>query len=116
MDIEANKVIVRRYMEMWNTGNIALADEVLSSAYLDYAHPEILSPEHVKQAVLKIRAASPNFHITIDCMISEGDIVALRNIIRRTHQEREVVSRVMMFIRIANGKMVELWTGTEVSG
>ena len=31
MDSEANKAVVKRYIEMWNTGNVALADEVLAT-------------------------------------------------------------------------------------
>jgi predicted SnoaL-like aldol condensation-catalyzing enzyme len=115
MNLEANKAIVRRYIEMWNTGNIMLADEVLAPAYVDYAHPEVVGPESVKQSVLKFRTTFPHFHITIQVLISEGDIVALRSVLRRTHQGKEIVSGVMWFVRIADGKMVELWTGNETS-
>jgi len=45
-------------------------------------------------------------------MVSEGEMVALRHTLPRTHQGKEVVSRLMWFIRLANGKMVELWTGS----
>jgi predicted SnoaL-like aldol condensation-catalyzing enzyme len=108
MDIEANKALVRRYIEMWNTGNVELADEVLSPTWVDHAHPEVTSVESVKQAVQKIRAAFPDFCITIESMLSEGDLVALRGIARR-----EGTSRVMWFVRIASGKMEEMWTGSE---
>jgi len=46
----------------------------------------------------------------------------MRNVIRGTHQEvfagfplsgKEVILRGMGFIRIANGKMVELWNGQD---
>jgi predicted SnoaL-like aldol condensation-catalyzing enzyme len=116
MDPEANKALVRRYMEMWNTGNVELADEVLASAWVDHAHPEVTGPESVKQAVSKIRATSPDFRIVIESMLSEGDMVALRGTVLRTQQGKEVASRVMWFVRIANGKMVEMWTGSEISG
>jgi hypothetical protein len=33
MDAEANKAIVRRYIETWNTGQVALADELLAPTY-----------------------------------------------------------------------------------
>ena len=110
MDIEANKSLVRRYIEMWNTGNVELADEVLSSTWVDHAHPEVTSIESVKQVVQKIRAAFPDFCITIESILSEGDLVALRGIVRR-----EGVSRVMWFVRIVSRKMEEIWTGSEES-
>ncbi len=115
MDAEANKAIVRRYMEMWNTGQVALADELLAPTYVDHAHPEVTGPESVKQAVPKFCAAFPDFRISIGDIVSEGDLVALRAILRRTQQGKEVVSRVMWFVRIADGMMVELWTGSETS-
>jgi predicted SnoaL-like aldol condensation-catalyzing enzyme len=110
MDLEANKALVRRYMEMWNTGNVELADEVLAPSWVDHAHPEVTGPESVKQAVLEVRTALPDFRITIDFMMSEGDMVALRGTILRMLQGKEAVSRVMWLIRIADGKMVEQWT------
>jgi predicted SnoaL-like aldol condensation-catalyzing enzyme len=115
MDTEANKAVVRRYMEMWNTGNVALADELLAPTYVDHAHPEVTGPESVKQAVLRFRAAFPDFHISLGDMVSEGDLVALRATLRRTQQGKEVVSRVTWFVRFAGGMMAELWTGSETS-
>jgi hypothetical protein len=38
MDIEANKKIVRRYVELWSTDNLGLADEVLAADFVDHTH------------------------------------------------------------------------------
>ena len=111
MNSEANKALVRRYISMWNTGNMEWADEVLAPSWVDHAHPEVTGAESVKQAVQKIRAAFPDFHITIENILSEGDLVALRATVRR-----ESTSHVMWFVRIASGKMEEMWTGSETSG
>ena len=110
MNPEANKTVIKRYIEMWNTGNVALADEVLIPTWVDHAHPEVTDLESVKQAVLKIRAAFPDFCITIESIVGEGNLVALRATVRR-----EIVSRIMWFVRLADGKMVEMWTGSEAS-
>lgn len=116
MDVEANKAIVRRYIEMWNTGHLALADELLAPTYVDHAHPEVTGPASVKQALQQFRAAFPDFRVTPEEMVSEADLVAVRATLRRTQQGKEVVSRVMWFVRIAQGRMAELWTGSETSG
>jgi predicted ester cyclase len=115
MDNETNKALVRRYLEMWNTGQVELADEVLAPTWVDHAHPEVISPESVKQAVSQTRAAFPDFHITIETIVSEEDQVALRGRIQRTQQGTKMVSAVMWFVRLASGKMVEMWTGSETS-
>jgi len=39
MDIEVNKAIIRRYIELWSTGNLVLADEVLAADFVDHTHP-----------------------------------------------------------------------------
>src|SRR5438128_1472535 len=110
MDIETNKGIVKRYIEMWNTGNVALADEVLAPNYVDHAHPEVTGPEAVKQSVLVVQAAYPQFHITIDLIMSENDLVALQGTIKSTRQGKEVILPVAWFARIESGKMAEWWT------
>src|SRR5258706_15006676 len=114
MDLEANKALVRRYVELWNTGNLALADEVLSADFVDHAHTEFTpGSESVKQAVIDFRTGFPDAHVTTEHMMSERDFVAMHNVIRGTHQDvfagfpptgKEVVLQGMGFVRIANGK------------
>jgi len=111
MNIEANKAPVRGYIEMWNTGDVALADEVLATDWVDHAHPEVVGTDHVKQAVVKVRAAFPDFHITIEQIIAEGELVAVRATVLRGGK----TSRVMWLVRVAEGKMREMWTGSESS-
>jgi predicted SnoaL-like aldol condensation-catalyzing enzyme len=111
MDIEANKALIRGYIEMWNTGNVALADKVLAADWMDHAHPEIVGTDNVKQSVVKVRTAFLDFHITIEQIVAEGDLVALRVSILRGGK----TTRVMWFVRVADGKMREMWTGSEIS-
>lgn len=123
MDLEANKALVKRYVEMWATGNVALADEILAAAYIDHTHPDQApGPESVKQEVTAFRAGFPDARITIEQMIGEGDTIAFRFMLRGTHQGpfagfaptgKEVVLTGIDFIRIADGKMVELWSCQE---
>ena len=116
MHQEANKAIVHRYIEIWNTGNAALAAAVLAPTYVDHAHPEATSLESFGQALQRTRTAFPDFHITIDMMISQDDLVALRGTIRRTQQGKVNITQVIWFVRIGDGKMAEIWTGIESSG
>jgi predicted SnoaL-like aldol condensation-catalyzing enzyme len=111
--MESNKAIVERYFELWNTGNLALADAILASNYVDHAHPEVVGTESVKQSVTRTRQALPDFNITVEAIIGERDLVAVRAVIRRTQKGELITSRVMWFVRIINGQMTDLWTGTE---
>ena len=87
MGTEANKMLVRHYVELYNTGDVALADEVIALDFVDYTHPELRSgPEDVKNEVTSFRAAFPDARITVEDIISEGDTVAFRFVLRGTHQ------------------------------
>lgn len=78
MNIEANKALVRRYIELWETGNLVLADEILAAEYVDHTHPHHLpGPEPVKQEVAAFRSGFPDARITVEQMIGEGDLIGL---------------------------------------
>src|SRR5437588_3228716 len=123
MNIEANKAIVRKYIELWSTGNLALADEVLAADFVDHTHPnQAAGPESVKQEVKTFREGFPDARITIEQMIGEGDTVAFRFALRGSHlgmfagfapTGKEDVLTGVDFIRLADGKMVELWSTQE---
>ena len=126
MGTEANKMLVRRYVELYNTGDVALADEVIALDFVDYTHPELRpGPEDVKHEVTSFRAAFPDARITIEDIIGEGDTVAFRFVLRGTHQGtfaglpatgKEVTVTGMDFIRIVEGKLVELWSNQDTLG
>ncbi len=40
MSLETNKVIVRRYNKLWQTGEVQIADEIIRPGYVDHSHPE----------------------------------------------------------------------------
>ncbi len=113
MTTDSNKAVVERYFEMWNTGEVAVADEILAVEYVDYAHPEVKGTSSVNQSVLRVRTIDPTFHIAIEFLIAEGDLVALRGRVQRTQQGQSIVSHVLWFVRVRDGKMIELWTGTK---
>ena len=39
-DIEANKALVRRYLELWGSSDLQLAQEILAADFVDHTHPE----------------------------------------------------------------------------
>jgi len=120
MTIEANKALVRRYIELWETGNRALADEILAAEFIDHAHPDQPpGPEPVKQEVMAFRTAFPDAHATIEATIGEGDLVAFRFVLQGTYSgpfaEFSPTGQVAVltgadFVRIADGKICELWS------
>jgi steroid delta-isomerase-like uncharacterized protein len=120
MSNESYKTLIMLYIELWKTGNLEIADEIFAPDYVDHTHPERApGPEPVKQEVQPFRASFPGASITIEQMIGEGDLVAFRFTMLGTHQRafagfpaagKEVILTGMDFVRIADGKLVELWS------
>jgi steroid delta-isomerase-like uncharacterized protein len=120
------KALVSRYVELYNTGNVAIADEVIAADFVDHTPPELEpGPESVKRMVADFRAAFPDAHGMIEQVIAEGDVVAFRFVLRGTHRGmfggipptgRRMTLTGMDFVRIADGKFAELWSNQDTLG
>jgi steroid delta-isomerase-like uncharacterized protein len=116
---EENKAIVRRIVqEIWNAGNLDLADKLVSADYVDNVagSGSPVGPEGFKDAVSGVRDAFPDFTITINDMISEGDKVALVWTFIGTHKgelmgiaptEKLIEFDGIYLYRFKDGKLVE---------
>jgi hypothetical protein len=82
MSIEHNKAAALRWSdELWSQGNLAVTDEIVAPDYVrhDPGDPfPARAPEDVKRIVSMLRAMLPDFHITVDAVIAEGDMVVSR--------------------------------------
>jgi predicted SnoaL-like aldol condensation-catalyzing enzyme len=78
MSIEENKATVRRFFEeALNQGNLALAEELnaLNWVYHDPDAPDVRTIADYTQWFSQIRSAYPDFHVTIEDLVAEGDQV-----------------------------------------
>lgn len=123
MSLETNKAIIRRYNEMWQTGEVQIADEIMSPGYIDHSHPEWpAGVEGVKASVRAFHQAFSEIEGQTEQMISEGEWVAFRFTLQARHTGamgpfpatgKHVVYRGTDFIRLEGGKMVELWSAAD---
>lgn len=124
MSAEENKALARRVIEqMFNEGNLEVADELLAPGYVDHdpsLPQDVHGPEGFKQYVGMYRAAFPDLHVQIDDQLAEGDRVATRWTGTGTHNGelagitptgKPVTLPGMEIVRIANGKLIEGWEG-----
>jgi predicted SnoaL-like aldol condensation-catalyzing enzyme len=105
----ANKALVRRYIDMWNTGAGVMADDVLAPTYVDHGNPDVIGPAASRSLVPRFHAANPNAHVTIEAILADHQFVTLRGAFHRTQDGREVVLRGLAFFRVAGGKLAEQW-------
>jgi len=101
---------VTRYFEMWNTGETAIADQILHPDWVDHAHPEVTGPTAVKQAVQTIRAARPDLRFTIDAILGDGVLVAVVGSVGQPRQSTDSPGHLVWLIRLVDGLLAELWT------
>ncbi len=77
---ERNKAIVRRsFDEVYNQGNLAVVDELVSNDFVAHiSDQDIHGSSHMKQYVRQLRQAFPDLHVSIDDQVAEGDKVVTR--------------------------------------
>jgi predicted ester cyclase len=123
-----NKQIIRRvFDELYNQGNLDVADEIYSTEYIwhNVSGPDVHGAEGMKEHVAMVRSAFPDIKITAEDMIGEGDKVVTRWMIVATHKgefggippsDVQVKFTGILISRIAGGKVVEDWENSDVLG
>ncbi|MHC4707342.1 MAG: ester cyclase, partial [Planctomycetota bacterium] len=125
--IEANKAIMLRAEEFWNTGNMAIADEVYSAEFVNHdpTAPDVGDLESYKGYVTAVRAGMPDFHVTTEAIVAEADKVTSRWTVTGTQtgellgiQPTGIQARWtgITIYRYADGKIVEAWWSKDLQG
>jgi steroid delta-isomerase-like uncharacterized protein len=126
---EQNKAVVRRvFDELWNRGNLPVADEFFASTYThhDPSTPDAgRGPESEKKRVTLYRTALHDLRLTIEDIIAEGEMVMARWSCRATHKGdlngiaptgKQIAISGISMVRFASGKMVEGWITWDALG
>jgi steroid delta-isomerase-like uncharacterized protein len=128
MSVDENKAIARRYFEeLWNRGNLAALDELLTADFVIHypLAPVPPGPEGAKAHTAPLLKGFPDARHTIEDLVAEGDRVAIRSRWTGTHQNeyrgipstgRRVTVNQMTVLRIVDGKIAERWAIPDVLG
>jgi steroid delta-isomerase-like uncharacterized protein len=128
MSTEENKAIARRFFdEVGNEGNFAAIDELVSPHFINHSLRTGLSYglDGFKRTWAMFRAVFPDFNLTVDDALAEGDKVVVRITNRGTHQgeffgvsptSREVTFTSIIIFCIADGKIAERWGVLDMFG
>ena len=124
-----NRNSVRRLIEeVWNKGNISVADELFASTYNhhDSSTPDVgRGPESEKKRVTLYRTAFPDMRLTIDDILAEGETVVARWSCRGTHKGdfngiaptgKQFNITGISIARFTNGKMFEGYVNWDALG
>jgi predicted ester cyclase len=117
--LQANKALVRRYIEeILSANKMEKLDELLGADFTDSTPGALGSesgPDIIRAAQGRIRALFPAVQYQIDELVAEGDKVAARYTVRAATKEEEGIPSQkveitgMTLFRIADGKIREVW-------
>ncbi|PYT72626.1 MAG: ester cyclase [Acidobacteria bacterium] len=126
---EVNKTIVRRlFEEVWNKGNLSVADELFTPncEHHDASSPDFgRGPESEKKRATLYRTAFPDLRLTIEDIIAEGETVIARWSCRGTHKGdlsgiaptgKQVTISGVSIARFSGSKMAEGWINWDALG
>ncbi len=122
-----NQNLVKRWFQMWNTGDLASAEEIFATDFVnhDLNHPEKTHFESCRAWVSENRTAFPDFHVEVHDMIAEGDKVASRWTVTGTHKGNlsgvpptsvRVTVTGMNIHRLVDDKIAEAWWSYDMLG
>ena len=122
---DENKALMRRFIEeVWNKGNLQVADEIFHPAATSPSAPQLPpGTAGVRMIAEMFRSAFPDFHMTIEDLVAEEDIVVARFTQGGTHRGtfmgaaptgRQVQFTEIGILRVAGGKVVESWYETDM--
>src|SRR5688500_10062555 len=89
MSVEEHKALIRHAVDAFNQGDWDAVDQLFAPTYVDHDPSRVglpPGPAGVKQAWAALRAAFPDLRAIIADMVAEGEKVAIRGVVRGTHQ------------------------------
>jgi steroid delta-isomerase-like uncharacterized protein len=119
---DSNREALRRfYRDAESNGDLAVIDDVFDPAVVLHSpFPGLpAGAEGLRQGVELLRAAFPDFTVTEDDSIAEGDKVVARCTVSGTHEGeflgapasgKSFSSQEIMIARFRDGLVVELWS------
>jgi steroid delta-isomerase-like uncharacterized protein len=121
------KTLARRWFEeVWNQGQEAAISELMSpDGVVHGLGPDQHGPEGFKPFFKAYRDAFPDIQVTIESIVSEGDLAAVRWTAVGTHKGnglgfpatgKRVELTGMAFLRAENGRLIEGWNNFDQLG
>ena len=117
MSLGENKAIVRRFIDALNTQDFSSLDELVATDYVDHTN-QFRGLELVKQAITIFYKGFPDFHVTIEDIVAEGDKVWVRETETGNHTGeyrgiaptgKKITFSCVDIFRVIDGKVVEGW-------
>ena len=120
---ENKQVMIRHVEEIWNGRNLDAADELFHPQAVTPYAPLPPGPMGCKVIAGMFHTAFPDFHMTVEDILAEGDLVGARFRQTGTQQGelfgipptgKQVDFEEMAVVQIADGKILSTWFETDL--
>jgi len=119
-----NRAIARRFYDAVNAGRLEIIDEVVGENYVEHEEFPGLARgrEGLRQFFEMIRTAFPDFSMTIEDMVAEGDKIFMRATMKGTQKAdfmgisasgKQMAVPFADIVRLEGGRVVEHWGITD---
>ena len=119
--------VVRAFYEPFRTGDTSTYDQVLSPDWVDIplAPGQQQGPAGMAAQIALFRQAMPDYQVTHEDLLVDGDKVAVRNTVSGTHQGtfmdhqptgRRIQMRTMDLHQVRDGKITTTWHLEDFAG
>ncbi len=123
---EENTAIVRRfYDEVMGKGDFDALNQLVAPDFVDHGESMMGSPqgrEALRQSIVAMHSSFPDFNVTIDDTIADGEMVGIRGTMKCTHQGKfmnvaptgnELTWKGLAMFRVVDGKIVARWFNSD---
>jgi steroid delta-isomerase-like uncharacterized protein len=115
---EANKALLRRYIELYNERAWDGLQELLTDDYVHHSNADELTAAQFVRGAEWIIAGIPDFRVELIDLVAEGDRVAARYVGAGTHEasmlgeaptSRRIALHGITLFRLVEGRIAEDW-------
>jgi steroid delta-isomerase-like uncharacterized protein len=119
MTTDDNKALVRQFIErVFERGDVAAVDELVAADFVPHTYPGTTDREGLKRAMERVSQGLSDTRFTIEDVVAEGDLVAVRLTSGATQVgefmgmrptgKRYEIEEIHIF-RVADGRISEHW-------
>jgi steroid delta-isomerase-like uncharacterized protein len=127
MPTEEIKRIMRRALDIWNSGDLSALDDIIAPGIVMHlrGRADVTGLEAYRSYNVTLREAIPDQQWALEDLLAEGDKAVLVWTLRGTHQGqlsgvaptgKQVAVTGISVYRIADGKLAEIWVQSDTLG
>ncbi|MFX0202485.1 MAG: ester cyclase [Candidatus Hodarchaeota archaeon] len=118
MSVEENKAILHKLFEAAKKNDLLLLNDIVAPDYVNHTR-QLEGREEYIQWLIRHFKTFPDFFVTLEDIIAEGDLVCIRMTVTGTYTVeahgiaptgKKMKVRSVQIYRIIDGKVVEGWT------